>query len=50
VVVNMEHAAFDRGLASALAEAMGAPCYCLPELAAESLVRTVQDGLRLATS
>jgi magnesium chelatase subunit D len=48
VVVNMEHVAFDRGLANALAEAMGAPCYCLPELAAESLVRTVQDGLRLA--
>lgn len=48
IVVNMEHAAFDRGLANALAEAMGAPCYCLPELAAESLVRTVQDGLRLA--
>ncbi len=48
VVVNMEHAAFDRGLANALAEAMGAPCFCLPELAAESLVRTVQDGLRLS--
>lgn len=48
VVVNMEHAAFDRGLAQALADSMGAPCYCLPDLAAESLVRTVQDGLRLA--
>lgn len=46
VVVNMEHAAFDRGLAQALADAMGAPCYCLPDLAAESLVRTVQANLR----
>ncbi|MCS6844686.1 MAG: VWA domain-containing protein [Caldilineales bacterium] len=45
VVVNMEHAAFDRGLAQALADAMGAPCYCLPDLAAESLVRTVQANL-----
>jgi magnesium chelatase subunit D len=47
VVVNMEHMAFDRGLADALAVEMGAPCYCLPELAAESLVKTVQDSLRL---
>ena len=48
VVVNMEHVAFDRGLAQALADAMGSPCYCLPDLAAESLVQTVQDSLRLA--
>ena len=47
VVVNMEHVAFDRGLANALAAEMGAPCFCLPELAAESLVKTVQDSLRL---
>ncbi|MEA3336727.1 MAG: VWA domain-containing protein [Chloroflexota bacterium] len=47
VVVNMEHVAFDRGLAQALADNMGAPCYCLPDLAAETLVQTVQDGLRL---
>ena len=39
--------AFDRGLANALASEMGAPCFCLPELAAESLVKTVQDSLRL---
>jgi magnesium chelatase subunit D len=50
VVVNMEHVAFDRGLAQALADAMGAPCYCLPDLAAESLVATVQDSLQLASS
>lgn len=47
VVINMEHAAFDRGLAQALADAMGAPCYALPELQAEALVRTVQDELIL---
>src|SRR3970282_499638 len=37
VVINMEHAAFDQGLARALAERMGAPCYTLRELKAESL-------------
>ena len=50
VVVNMEHAAFDRGLADALAEAMGAPCFCLPDLAAESLVRTVRAGINATGS
>ncbi len=48
VVVNMEHVAFDRGLADALASAMGAPCFNLPELAAESLVRTVRAGMNAA--
>jgi len=48
VVVNMEHPAFDRGLADALADAMGAPCFCLPQLAAESLVRTVRAGMNAA--
>lgn len=46
VVINMEHVAFDRGLASNLAEAMGAPCFSLPELRAEALVRTVRQNLR----
>ena len=45
VVINMEHMAFDRGLARGLAEALGAPCYSLPELRAEALVRTVKDEL-----
>ena len=49
VVINMEHVAFDRGLAQALADSMHAPCYCIPELAAESLVRTVEDSLYLAS-
>lgn len=45
VVINMEHPAFDRGLAQKLADALGAPCYSLPELHAESLVRTVKAEL-----
>ena len=45
VVINMEHAAFDRGLARGLAEALAAPCYTLPELRADALVRTVKDEL-----
>jgi magnesium chelatase subunit D len=45
VVINMEHAAFDQGLASQLAEHMGAPCYTLRELKAESLYQTVRTEL-----
>ena len=45
VVINMEHAAFDQGLASALAEKLGAPCYTLNELKAESLYETVRGEL-----
>ncbi|RPI30789.1 MAG: VWA domain-containing protein, partial [Chloroflexota bacterium] len=37
VVINMEHAAFDQGLAQALAEHLQAPCYTLNELKAETL-------------
>jgi len=46
VVVNMEHPAFDRGLAQKLADVLGAPCYSLPTLHAESLVKTVKTALR----
>lgn len=42
VVVNMEHAAFDQGLAQALAEHLNAPCYTLHELKAEHLYQTVR--------
>lgn len=42
VVINMEHAAFDQGLADRLAEHMGSPCYTLHELKAENLYRTVR--------
>ncbi len=45
VVINMEHAAFDQGLACALAEKLGAPCYTLHELRAESLYATVKGEL-----
>ncbi|MGD8624304.1 MAG: VWA domain-containing protein [Anaerolineae bacterium] len=45
VVVNMEHEAYDRGLAKDLAAALGGPCYCLAELKAAELYRTVREEL-----
>ncbi len=45
VVINMEHAAYDRGLAANLARALDGPCYCLAELRATELYRTVRDEL-----
>lgn len=45
VVVNMEHEAYDRGLAANLARELGGPCYCLAELKASELYRTVRDEL-----
>lgn len=45
LVVNMEHAAFDQGLARHLAHRLGGVCYALDELKAESLVRTVKGEL-----
>jgi Mg-chelatase subunit ChlD len=45
VVINMEHAAFDQGLARALADRLAAPCYTLRELKAESLYQTVKEEL-----
>lgn len=42
VVVNMEHAAFDQGLAQGLADHLHAPCYSLSDLKAESLYETVR--------
>lgn len=46
VVINMEHQAFDQGLAAQLAEHLDAPCYSLKDLKAESLYRTVKDELQ----
>ncbi len=46
VVVNMEHAAFDQGLAQALADHLKAPCYSLSELKAESLYQTVRAEMK----
>jgi magnesium chelatase subunit D len=46
VVINMEHAAFDQGLAQALAERLKAPCYTLSELKAEALYQRVREEMR----
>jgi magnesium chelatase subunit D len=45
VVINMEHAAFDQGLAQALAEHLKAPCYALNELKAETLYYKVREEM-----
>lgn len=47
VVINMEHPAFDRGLAQRLADELGAPCYSLPDLQAENILHTVQQELHV---
>lgn len=45
VVINMEHAAFDQGLAQSLADHLEAPCYTLSELKAETLYQAVRDEM-----
>ncbi len=45
VVINMEHVAFDQGLAQALADGLGAPCYTLTELKAENLYYAVRQEM-----
>lgn len=45
VVVNMEHAAFDQGLAQSLADHLEGPCYTLNELKAETLYRAVREEM-----
>lgn len=50
VVINMEHAAFDQGLAQELADNLKAPCLTLTDLRAESLyyaVRKEMDSTKL---
>ncbi len=47
VVINMEHVAFDQGLAQVLADYLEAPCYSISDLKAESLYHTVRLELRL---
>ncbi len=49
VVINMEHAAFDQGLARKLAEKLNAPCYTLSELKAEHLYQAVRQEIDTAT-
>ena len=46
VVINMEHPAFDQGLAQSLADHLDAPCYTITDLKAESLFMTVQQEIR----
>ncbi|MGE5221931.1 MAG: vWA domain-containing protein [Omnitrophica WOR_2 bacterium] len=45
VVINMEHAAFDQGLAQSLADHLKAPCYTLNDLKAETLYHTVRTEM-----
>lgn len=45
ITINMEHSAFDQGLARKLAEHLGGPCYTLSELKADVLYATVRREL-----
>lgn len=45
VVINMEHVAFDQGLAQVLADHLKAPCYTLSELKAETLYQKVKEEM-----
>jgi len=45
LVINMEHAAFDQGLAKQLADHLEAPCFALTDLKAESLYHTVRKEM-----
>jgi Mg-chelatase subunit ChlD len=45
IVINMEHVAFDQGLARVLAEKLDAPCHTLEDLRADTLYYTVLDVL-----
>jgi Mg-chelatase subunit ChlD len=47
VVVNLEHPAFDRGLAQSLADNLLAPCYTIGDLQAESLYQAVKQEINL---
>ena len=45
IVINMEHAAFDQGLAQKLADHLESPCYTLSELKAENLYHAVKQEM-----
>jgi magnesium chelatase subunit D len=49
VVINMEHAAFDQGLAQSLADHLECPCYTITDLRAESLYQTVRQEIASAS-
>jgi magnesium chelatase subunit D len=50
VTINMEHVAFDQGLATKLAERMGGPCYTLGQLRADILYQTVRQEMDAANN
>ncbi len=45
VVINMEHAAFDQGLAQGLADHLKAPCYTINDIKAETLYNAVRTEM-----
>ncbi|MCA9969796.1 MAG: VWA domain-containing protein [Anaerolineales bacterium] len=45
VVINMEHPAFDQGLARVLADQLDAPCHALDDIRADLLYQTVLNEL-----
>ena len=45
VVINMEHEAFDQGLAQALADHLNAPCYTINDIKTENLYQTVRKEM-----
>lgn len=45
ITINMEHKAFDQGLADELADRLGGPCHTLDELHADALLKTVRNEL-----
>lgn len=45
VTINMEHVAFDQGLAQRLADQLGGPCYTLSQIRADNLIQTVRNEL-----
>ncbi len=47
LTINMEHVAFDQGLANKLAENLGGPCYTLSQLRADTLLQTVRREIGL---
>jgi magnesium chelatase subunit D len=47
ITINMEHAAFDQGLAAKLAEHLGGPCYSLAQLRADTLLETIRREINL---
>lgn len=45
VTINMEHVAFDQGLAKKLADKLGGPCYSLSQIRTENLLETVRTEI-----